>query len=178
MHTVFAHGEPGPQRVDWLIVGEAPNDAEDASGVPFSGPEQALVEAMVQSLCAMPSAASRTAPNVVKVNALKCRPPAQRNPSAQELAQCRPYLWRQIALLQPRMVLAMGRLAAQALLADDLFESASQPLSTWRSKVHQVQGVPVVVTFHPSYLMRTPADKAKAWEDVCLALDHLANATP
>ena len=178
MHTVFALGEPLPQGVDWLIVGEAPNDAEDASGVPFSGPEKALVQAMVQSLSPPQESAPRSMPSVVMVNALKCRPPAQRNPSAQELAQCRPYLWRQIALLKPRMVLAMGRLAAQALLAEDLLEAATQPLSHWRSNVHQVQGVPVVVTFHPSYLMRTPADKAKAWEDVCLALDHLANATP
>ena len=99
-------------------------------------------------------------------NTLKCRPPGNRNPEPHELQTCTPYLMRQLALVQPGIVLAMGRFAVQSLLG------TSEPIGKLRGRVHQVQGVPVVVTYHPAYLLRNPADKAKAWADLCLALQH------
>jgi uracil-DNA glycosylase len=96
-------------------------------------------------------------------NTLKCRPPRNRNPEVEELAQCEPYLDRQIALIQPKIILAMGRFAVQSLLR------SSEPIGRLRGRVHQYQGVPLVVTYHPAYLLRNLGDKARAWEDLCLA---------
>jgi DNA polymerase len=103
------------------------------------------------------------AQRVYIANTLKCRPPRNRNPSAEEMAQCEPFLVRQIELLKPRLILAMGRFAVQALLRSD------EPVGRLRGRVHRYQGVPLVVTYHPAYLLRNLADKAKAWDDLCLA---------
>ena len=100
-------------------------------------------------------------------NVLKCRPPANRNPLPQEVAQCEPFLRRQIQLLQPRIILAMGRFAVQSLLG------SNDPIGKLRGRVHRHGEIPVVVTYHPAYLLRNPADKARAWDDLCLALDAL-----
>ena len=98
-------------------------------------------------------------------NVLKCRPPANRNPQPQEVAQCEPYLTRQVALVKPKIILAMGRFAVQSLLKTE------EPIGRLRGRVHRYEGVPVIVTYHPAYLLRTPADKAKAWADLCLAME-------
>jgi len=176
-HSVFADGAPAAdgQALDWLIVGEAPADAEDASGKPFAGPEGLLLAAMLQAMGLARPGASEGKHSVVLVNALKCRGPAQRKPLPAEIDACQHYLARQIALLRPRMILAMGRLAAQAVLHDQLSDgqAAELPLGKLRGQVYQAHGCPVVVTYHPAYLLRSPADKARAWSDLCLAMSRL-----
>jgi DNA polymerase len=101
------------------------------------------------------------------VNTLKCRPPRNRNPDPAEMAKCEPFLQRQIALVQPRVILAMGRFAVQALLR------TTDPVGRLRGRVHRYEGVPLVVTYHPAYLLRQPADKARSWDDLCLAAEVL-----
>lgn len=157
--TVFGVGHP---RAHWMIVGEAPGEQEDLQGEPFVGVSGQLLDNMLRAL----GLTRESAPperQVFIANTLKCRPPRNRNPEPAETAQCAPFLERQIALVQPRVILAMGRFAAQALLGSD------EALGRLRGRVHQHQGVPVVVTYHPAYLLRAPADKARAWEDLCLA---------
>jgi len=105
-------------------------------------------------------------------NVIKCRPPGNRNPQPAEIAQCAPYLARQIALLQPRLILALGRFAADALLAGNQPDVSQMPLGKLRGQAYAYQGIPVVVSYHPAYLLRSPADKAKAWADLCLAMGH------
>ena len=105
------------------------------------------------------------------VNVLKCRPPGNRNPSVDEVAQCAPYLRRQVELLQPKVIIAMGRFAVQSLLQDTVPDVQATPLGRLRGQVHQYHGVPVVVTYHPAYLLRSLPEKAKAWVDLCLAMD-------
>ncbi len=176
-HSVFADGAPAAdgQEIDWLIVGDAPADAEDASGKPFAGPEGFLLDAMLQAMGLARPGASASKHSVVLVNALKCRGPAQRKPLPGEIDACQHYLARQIALLRPRMILALGRLAAQAVLHDQLSDgqAAELPLGKLRGQVYQAHGCPVVVTYHPAYLLRSPADKARAWSDLCLAMSSL-----
>jgi DNA polymerase len=109
------------------------------------------------------------AQGVFIANVLKCRPPANRNPQPEEMVKCAPYLQRQVELLQPKIILALGRFAAQALLQASVPEVATIPLGKLRGQVHSYQGVPVVVGYHPAYLLRTPQDKAKSWADLCLA---------
>jgi uracil-DNA glycosylase len=106
-------------------------------------------------------------------NVLKCRPPGNRNPKPEEVAQCLPYLERQVALLKPKMILAMGRFAVQALLRDSVPELEGTPYGKLRGRVYQYQGVPVVVTYHPNYVLRNLPEKAKVWADLCLAMAHL-----
>ena len=157
--TVFGTGHP---RAHWMIVGEAPGEQEDRQGEPFVGPAGQLLDNMLRAL-GLTRGEAPPERQVFIANTLKCRPPNNRNPDPAETAQCAPFLERQIALVQPRLILAMGRFAAQALLA------SAEPLGKLRGRIHQVRGVPVVVTYHPAYLLRTPADKARAWEDLCLA---------
>jgi DNA polymerase len=167
--TVFGVGHP---HAHWMVVGEAPGEQEDRQGEPFVGPAGQLLDNMLRSIGLMRSEAPPER-QVFIANTLKCRPPKNRNPEPAETAQCAPFLERQIALVAPRIILAMGRFAAQALLASDA------PLGKLRGRVHQYRGVPVVVTYHPAYLLRTPADKARAWEDLCLAASVVqAGATP
>ncbi len=160
--TVFGAGH---QQGQWLIVGEAPGAQEDALGEPFVGPSGQLLDSMLQALGLSRQTDGEPNRSVYIANALKCRPPANRTPQAQELQACAPFLQRQIALQQPRTILAMGKTAAQALLGDPA------PLGQLRGRVHSLGGSSVIVTYHPSYLLRSPGEKAKAWADLCLAAD-------
>ncbi|AWI52262.1 uracil-DNA glycosylase [Aquabacterium olei] len=159
----------GHEQADWMIVGEAPGEQEDREGEPFVGRAGQLLDRMLH---AIDLTRGEDAPvrQVFIANVLKCRPPANRNPQPQEVSQCEPYLLRQMALVQPKVVLAMGRFAVQSLL------KTSEPIGKLRGRVHTVQGVPVVVTYHPAYLLRNPADKALAWADLCLAREVRAAA--
>jgi DNA polymerase len=159
--TVFGVGH---ERAHWMIVGEAPGEQEDLQGEPFVGPAGRLLDAMLAALD-LTRAPAPPERQVYIANTLKCRPPGNRNPQPEELARCLPYLARQIALVQPRIVLALGRFAVQALLGSD------EPIGRLRGRVHRYQGLPLVVSYHPAYLLRQPADKAKAWDDLCLAAE-------
>ena len=162
--TVFGVGHP---QAHWLVVGEAPGEQEDMEGEPFVGPSGQLLDRMLAAL-RLSRAEDGDRPPAQRAyiaNTLKCRPPRNRNPTPAELAQCEPFLVRQIQLLQPRIILAMGRFAVQALLQSD------EPIGKLRGLVHQYKGVPLVVTYHPAYLLRNLPEKAKAWEDLCLAAD-------
>ncbi|MGZ5271104.1 MAG: uracil-DNA glycosylase [Ramlibacter sp.] len=152
----------GPQRADWMVIGEAPGETEDLQGEPFVGQAGKLLDSMLQAI------GLDRQRNVYIANVLKCRPPGNRNPEPDEVAQCEPFLRRQVELVQPRMILAMGRFAVQALL------QTQEPIGRLRGRPHQYQGVPVIVTYHPAYLLRNLPDKAKAWADLCLAQDLMA----
>lgn len=167
--TVFGTGHP---QAHWMIVGEAPGAEEDRRGEPFVGASGQLLDTMLHSLGLSREAEGDPAHRVYIANTLKCRPPSNRNPLPAEMAQCAPFLQRQIELLQPRIILAMGRFAAQALLRNDA------PLGQLRGQVHRVGQRPVVVTYHPSYLLRSPGEKSKSWADLCLAAATLASAAP
>ena len=160
-NTVFGVGN---QRAHWMVVGEAPGEQEDASGEPFVGAAGQLLDNMLRALGLTRDEAPPER-QVFIANTLKCRPPRNRNPEPTELAQCEPFLQRQIALIQPRVIVAMGRFAVQALLGSD------EPIGRLRGRVHRYQGVPLVVTYHPAYLLRNLADKARAWDDLCLAAE-------
>ena len=147
----------GDPRADWLIVGEAPGADEDAQGEPFVGQAGRLLDAMLASINL------QRGNNVYIANVLKSRPPGNRNPEPDEVAACMPYLLKQIELLQPKIILALGRFAAQSLL------DTKNSIASLRGQVHQFQGVPLIVSYHPAYLLRTLTDKARAWEDLCLA---------
>jgi uracil-DNA glycosylase family 4 len=159
--TVFGVGD---RQADWLIVGEAPGEQEDLKGEPFVGQAGRLLDNMLAAL------GLDRERNVFIANVLKCRPPGNRNPEPEEVAQCEPFLRRQVALLQPRIILAMGRFAVQSLL------QTSEPIGKLRGRVHGYEGVPVIVTYHPAYLLRNLPDKAKAWADLCLAREQLREA--
>lgn len=159
-NTVFGVGDV---QADWMIVGEAPGENEDLQGEPFVGLAGQLLDNMLRAVGRSRTGAGEQGAYIA--NVLKCRPPANRNPQPAEVAQCEPYLTRQVALVQPKIILAMGRFAVQSLLKTD------EPIGRLRGRVHRYEGVPVIVTYHPAYLLRTPADKAKAWADLCLALD-------
>lgn len=156
--TVFG---TGPRDARWLVVGEAPGAEEDASGEPFVGQAGRLLDSMLASV------GLDRGRNVFIANVLKCRPPGNRNPSPEEAARCLPFLRRQIELLQPDLVLLLGRVAAHALLETDA------GVGSLRGRVHALRAgareIPAVVTWHPSYLLRRPEDKALAWADLCLA---------
>ena len=149
----------GPKRCDWLVIGEAPGAEEDRRGEPFVGAAGQLLDAMLRAI----GLDRKT--NVYIANVLKSRPPNNRDPRPEEVAACLPYLVRQIALLEPRIMLAVGRIAAQNLLGTDA------PLGRLRGRVHHFgeRNTPLVVTYHPAYLLRTPAEKRKAWEDLKFA---------
>jgi uracil-DNA glycosylase len=147
----------GPRRCDWLVIGEAPGAEEDRRGEPFVGAAGQLLDAMLKAI-----GLDRRS-NVYIANVLKSRPPGNRDPKPEEVAACLPYLERQIELIQPKIMLAVGRIAAQNLLGTDA------PLGRLRGQVHRFGATPLVVTYHPAYLLRTPADKRKAWEDLKFA---------
>ena len=163
--TVFGVGVAQP---DWMIVGEAPGADEDARGEPFVGQAGRLLDAMLASV-----GLSRER-NVFIANVLKCRPPGNRDPAPDEVAQCLPFLRRQIELLAPRMILVVGKFASAALLGREA------SIASLRGQVHRVsiagRDIPVVVTYHPAYLLRSPQEKAKAWADLCLAKSLYENA--
>ena len=147
----------GDAAAEWMFVGEAPGAEEDARGEPFVGQAGRLLDNMLAAL------GMRRETNVYIANVLKCRPPGNRTPEPGEVDACRPYLDRQIALLRPKLIVALGRSAAATLLAVDA------TIASLRGRVHRYQGVPLIVTYHPAYLLRNLPDKAKAWEDLCLA---------
>jgi len=147
----------GDAHAHWLFVGEAPGADEDARGEPFVGQAGRLLDSMLAAL------GMQRGKNVYIANVLKCRPPGNRTPEPLEVEACRPYLDRQIALIAPRIIVALGKSAATTLLNVDA------SIASLRGRVHRYQGVPLVVTYHPAYLLRSLPDKAKAWEDLCLA---------
>ncbi len=153
INTVFGVGD---RNADWLIVGEAPGAEEDRLGEPFVGRAGKLLDEMLRAL-------GHSRESVFIANILKCRPPHNRDPKQEEAAACRGYLDRQIALLRPRIILAVGRIAAQNLLG------CQEPVGRMRGRVHAVNGIPLVVTYHPAYLLRSPSQKKKSWQDLCLA---------
>jgi uracil-DNA glycosylase len=153
-NTVFGVGD---LRAELLVVGEAPGENEDLQGEPFVGQAGKLLDNMLRAL-----GVSRRQ-GVYIANVLKCRPPGNRNPEPEEIAQCEPFLRRQVELLRPKIILAMGRFAVQTLL------QSNEPVGRLRGRVHRYQDVPLVVTYHPAYLLRNLPDKAKAWADLCLA---------
>jgi DNA polymerase len=177
-HTVFGVGAPAADgqapQVDWLIVGETPGEEEDLQGEPFVGQVGQLLDNMLGAM-KLSRTGARTAEGggVYIANVLKCRPPGNRNPKPEEVAQCLPYLERQVALLKPKMIVAMGRFAVQALLRDSVPELEGTPYGKLRGRVYQYQNVPVVVTYHPAYVLRNLSEKAKVWADLCLAMAHL-----
>ena len=165
-NTVFGVGDVQAQ---WMVIGEAPGENEDLQGQPFVGQAGKLLDNMLRAIGLDRQATGQA--GVYIANTLKCRPPGNRNPEPQELATCAPYLVRQVQLVKPRIILAMGRFAVQSLL------QTTEPIGKLRGRVHHYQGVPVVVTYHPAYLLRNPADKAKAWADLCLALQTQQGAS-
>jgi len=171
----------GDVSAEWMVVGEAPGEQEDLQGEPFVGPSGQLLDNMLKAVglsrhagaSGAPAAAREPEPSgapaalrgVYIANVVKCRPPGNRNPHPDEVAQCDAYLARQVALVRPRIILAMGRFAVQSLL------QTAEPIGKLRGRVHHYQGVPVIVTYHPAYLLRSLSEKAKAWADLCLALE-------
>jgi len=154
----------GDPDADWLFVGEGPGAEEDAKGEPFVGQAGKLLDSMLAAL------GLARGVNVYIANVVKCRPPGNRTPEPGETAACRPYLDRQIALLSPRVIVALGKSAATTLLDVD------GTIGGLRGRVHRYDGVPLIVTYHPAYLLRNLPDKAKAWEDLLLARRTLAAA--
>ena len=154
----------GDVRAEWLFVGEAPGSEEDARGEPFVGQAGKLLDAMLAAL------GLKRGENVYIANVLKCRPPNNRAPEPREAESCRPYLDRQIALIRPRVIVALGKSAATTLLDVDA------TIASLRGRVHRYQGAPLIVTYHPAYLLRNLPDKAKAWEDLVLARRTLRDA--
>jgi len=158
--TVFGVGS---RQAQWLVVGEAPGAEEDARGEPFVGRAGQLLNSMLRAV-------GLKREEVYIANVLKCRPPHNRDPLASEAAECLPYLEQQIALLKPKIMLAVGRVAAQNLLRTE------STLGRLRQQVHRFghSQVPLIATYHPAYLLRTPADKRKAWEDLKFAREVCA----
>lgn len=154
-HTVFGEG---PGQADWLFVGEAPGQQEDRQGKPFVGRAGGLLTQMVHAL-------DKSREKVYITNTLKCRPPNNRDPLPAELSACESYLLNQIELVRPKVMVALGRISAQALLKTD------QPLGQLRGRVHQYgpNQISLIVTYHPAYLLRQPAEKGKVWADLLLA---------
>ncbi len=158
--TVFGVGNP---KADWMFIGEAPGAEEDRRGEPFVGRAGQLLDEMLRAIgCARDS--------VFIANILKCRPPNNRDPSAEEANACRGYLERQIALVEPRVIVAVGKIAAQNLLGRE------EPVGKLRGQ-HDLSGTPLVVTYHPAYLLRSPTSKSAVWQDLCLA-QRLAKGLP
>jgi DNA polymerase len=153
--TVFGVGD---EKAEWLFVGEGPGAEEDAQGEPFVGQAGRLLDSMLAAI------KLKRGGNVYIANIVKCRPPGNRNPEPQEALQCEPYLHRQIDLIQPKLIVALGKVAAANLLATDA------SVASMRGKVHRYRGTPLIVTYHPAYLLRNLPDKAKSWVDLCFAV--------
>ena len=156
----------GDEQADWLFIGEAPGAEEDRLGEPFVGQAGKLLDNMLAAI------GLNRAENVYICNVLKCRPPGNRNPEPKKVAQCSPHLAKQIALIQPKLIIAMGRFAAQTLLNSDA------SIASLRGRLHQYAGLPLVVTYHPAYLLRNLPDKSKAWEDLVFARRTMQGLIP
>lgn len=163
----------------WMVVGDPPDEEEDASGTPFAGEAGVLLDNMLKAVGAVRMAAGKEGDahrlQALVTNVTKCRPPQGRVPQAAELAQCAAYLHREIALAQPKIIVVMGRFASQVLLAEHP-DALALPLGKQRGVVYRYQGIAVVVTYAPKALLRSGADKAKAWADLCLAMAELDRA--
>jgi DNA polymerase len=157
--TVFGVGD---ENADWLLVGEGPGADEDAQGEPFVGQAGKLLDNMLAAIGLKRDA------NVYIANVVKCRPPGNRNPEPAEALACEPYLHRQIELIRPKLIIALGKVAAANLLASDA------SVSSMRGRIHRYRGIPLIVTYHPAYLLRSLADKAKAWADLRFAVRTMA----
>jgi DNA polymerase len=157
--TVFGVGD---EKAEWLFVGEGPGADEDAQGEPFVGQAGKLLDNMLAAI------KLERGNNVYIANIVKCRPPGNRTPEPDEIATCMPYLRQQIALIKPKLIVALGKTAATSLLGREA------TLGSLRGTVHDYNGVPLVVTYHPAYLLRSPAEKAKAWQDLCFAVQRMA----
>jgi uracil-DNA glycosylase family 4 len=153
-HTVFGVGD---ENADWLFIGEGPGAKEDETGEPFVGQAGKLLDQMLAAI------RLKRGDNVYITNIVKCRPPGNRNPSLNEARQCEPYLISQIELIKPKLIVALGKVAAQNLLKCD------DSISSLRGKVHYFSNIPLIVTYHPAYLLRSLPEKAKAWKDLCFA---------
>ena len=151
----------GDQNAEWLFVGEGPGADEDELGEPFVGQAGKLLDNMLVAI------GLKRGRNVYIANVVKCRPPGNRTPLPEEAGACGSYLARQIELLRPRLIVALGKVAAQNLLV------VEATLASLRGRVHQYRGTPLIVTYHPAYLLRNLADKAKSWEDLCFAVDTM-----
>ncbi len=156
--TVFGVGD---EQANWLFVGEGPGADEDVKGEPFVGQAGKLLDNMLAAI------KLKRGENVYIANVVKCRPPNNRNPEAAEVAQCEPYLQRQIALIQPKLIIALGKVAAVNLLKHEA------SVISMRGKVHAYRGTPMIVTYHPAYLLRSLPEKARAWEDLCFAVETM-----
>ncbi len=156
--TVFGVGD---EHAEWLFVGEGPGADEDLKGEPFVGQAGKLLDNMLTAI------GLKRGQNVYIANIVKCRPPANRNPEPLEAAQCEPYLHRQIALIQPKLIVALGKVAAVNLLRREA------SIASLRGKVLEYHGTPLIITYHPAYLLRSLPDKAKAWEDLCFAVETM-----
>lgn len=165
-HSV-AGSPPKPAR--WMVVLDGPSEQEDRLGRPLAEPDGPLLQAMLAAM------GLDSVTDVCITHAVKCRGGPGRNPTPDELAACRPYLVRQLELVQPEMVLALGRLAAESLLSEAWPGMSQLPLGKLRGQVHTQVGVPVVVSYPPHSLLRQPAHKARAWEDLCLAMTHIGH---
>jgi len=152
----------GDENADWLFVGEGPGAEEDAQGEPFVGQAGKLLDNMLAAI------QLKRGQNVYIANVVKCRPPGNRNPEPAEALACEPYLHRQIELIRPKLIVALGRVAVSNLLATDA------SIASLRGKVHRYRGIPLIVTYHPAYLLRTLPDKAKAWVDLRFAVRTMA----
>lgn len=157
--TVFARGNP---QARWMLIGEAPGEHEDRQGEPFVGKAGQLLDNMLAA------AGLDRDRDVYIANVLKCRPPGNRNPAPEEILACQTYLQQQIRHVQPTLILALGRFAVQTLLQTE------QSIGRLRGQLHQYQGIPLIATYHPAYLLRNLPDKAKAWQDMVLAKQHFA----
>ena len=156
--TVFGVGD---ENADWLFVGEGPGADEDAQGEPFVGQAGKLLDNMLAAI------ALKRGANVYIANIVKCRPPANRNPQPEEAQACSAYLQRQIELIRPKLIIALGKVAAVNLLGRDA------SIASLRGQQHAYRGIPLLVTYHPAYLLRALTDKAKAWQDLCFAVETM-----
>lgn len=152
----------GDEHAEWLFVGEGPGADEDQQGEPFVGQAGKLLDNMLAAI------KLKRGQNVYIANVVKCRPPNNRAPEKQEVASCLPYLQQQIALIKPKLIVALGKTAATALLGNEA------SLGSMRGKLHQYQGISLLVTYHPAYLLRSPSEKAKSWDDLRLAVAIMA----
>ncbi len=162
-------------QADWMVVGDPPDEDEDRLGQPFVEQAGQLLDNMLKAVAASRRGQGRQ--GAYLSNVVKCRPPPGRLPQAAELAQCAQYVQREMQLVQPKVILAMGRFAVQLLLAEHP-QDAAMPLDKQRGRVYSYRGTPVVVTYHPKVLLRASANKAKAWADLCLAMDLLNGPVP
>ena len=160
--TVFGVGD---RNADWLYIGEGPGAREDELGEPFVGQAGKLLDNMLAAIHL------KRGENVYITNIVKCRPPNNRNPSDSEARQCEPYLSRQIELIKPKLIIALGKVAAQNLL------NSGDSIANLRGKIHTYSGIPLIVTYHPAYLLRALPEKAKAWKDLCRARELMQTLT-